>query len=117
MELEPRVEKVERKIKTVEEAIILLTALTTSHDDRLEKLLFGIEELRASQNETKEKINMLIDAQMRTENNTEELQASQKETNEKINILIDAQIKTEDKVSDLTDAVLSAHQRIDKIEE
>lgn len=117
MESNNRIEKVEKRVQTVEEAIILLKELTISHDDRLESFLFGLEELRAGQKETNEKINMLIDAQMRTENNIGELRASQKETDEKINMLIDAQMRTEDKISKLGDAVLSAHQRIDKIEE
>lgn len=89
MKLEERVEKNERRLKTVEEAVVLLTALADSHTDQLEQIIFGINELRAAQ----------------------------RDTNEKINILIDAQIRTDEKMTELAEAVEFAHQLIDKIEE
>lgn len=103
MKLEERLGSAERRIKNVEEAIVVLTELNVKHSELLEKLVFDTEELKAGQRE---------------------LQEGQREMQEKINILIDAQIRTEDqakitdkKMAEMADAVRSAHQRIDKIEE
>lgn len=96
MKLEDKVNKNERRIKTVEEAIVLLTELTTSHSDRLEKSVFDMDELRAAQRQTDEKMNMLIDAQIKTE---------------------DGMQKLEEKMRELADITKHAHLRIDKIEE
>lgn len=117
MKLEDRVGNAERKIKNVEEAIVILTELNIQHSSLLEKLVFDTEELKAGHRELQE--------------GQRELQEGQREMQEKINILIDAQIKTEDKaqqtdekmqileqkMAELADVVKFAHQRIDKIEE
>ena len=89
MKLEDRVERTEKRVKTVEDAVVLLTVLTDSHDDRLERFLFGLEELKTGQ----------------------------REMQEKINILIDSQIRSEDKMAEMAEAIKSAHNKIDKIEE
>lgn len=109
MKLEDRVDRAERKIKTVEEAIVILTELNIQHSSLLEKLVFDTEELKVGHRELQE--------------GQRELQEGQREMQEKINILIDAQIRTEDqakitdqKIADLADVVKFAHQRIDKIE-
>jgi chromosome segregation ATPase len=131
MKLEERVEKNERRLKTVEDAIILLTKLGDSHTDQLEQIIFGIDELRAAQSETSERVNMLIDAQIRTDDEIKEIKAIQRESGERIKVLIEAQIRTEEKmqeteekiqrmeaaITDLTGAVKFAHQKIDKIGE
>jgi hypothetical protein len=110
MKLEDRVDRTERKIKTVEKAIIILTELNVQHSSLLEKIVFDTEELKAGQRELQEgnrelqeKINILIDAQIRTEDKSQQ-------TDEKMQIL-------EQKMAELADVVKLAHQRIDKIEE
>ena len=110
MKLEDRVGNAERKIKNVEEAIIILTGLNIQHSSLLETLVFDTEELKAGHRELQE--------------GQRELQEGQRDMQEKINILIDSQIRTEDqakitdkKMAELADVVKLAHQRIDKIEE
>ncbi|MGI8641204.1 MAG: hypothetical protein ACR2MG_14810 [Pyrinomonadaceae bacterium] len=88
MNSEERVGKAERRIKTVEDAIILLTVLTDSHNDRLETLLKDDENLNA-------KISALIDAQISSE---DQIQS--------INEALDK----------LTALVKIAHQRLDILE-
>lgn len=95
MKSEERIEKVEKRVRTVEEAIVLLTQLSNSGAERMEKFLFGLEELRF---------------------NVEELRAGQHDTQEKINMLIDAQMRTEDQVREVSALVKAAHERIDKID-
>ncbi len=93
--LEKRVQKNEKKIGSIEDAIILLTQLAGSHDERLVKSVFDMDELRAVQRETQDKMNALIDAQIRGEDQTREL---------------------DKKMAELAEVVKFAHERIDKIE-
>ena len=86
METEQRFNKVEKRIKTVEEAILLLSELSIGHGERLDDSLRDRENLN-------EKISALIDAQIRSEDRTQE-------ANTKISALIDAQIRTEDRMQE-----------------
>ncbi|MDQ3633019.1 MAG: hypothetical protein ACR2MD_01990 [Aridibacter sp.] len=110
MDLEKKVNKNEKRIETVEQAIQLLSQLTISHTDEIERMLFGIDETKGS----------IIELR----NSIKELRESQKDTQEKLNALIDAQIRGEDsmqelknEMKDLAKVVKLAHQRIDKIEQ
>jgi hypothetical protein len=107
MESNDRTGKSEKKVETVEDAIVALKILTSKNDDHWKKFSLECEESKASSKKPDEKIKVLIDARRRSKN----------ERNEKIKKLIDAQKMTENKLSELTDAVKAAHQRIDKIEE
>jgi uncharacterized coiled-coil protein SlyX len=102
MNVEERIQKAERKIATVEDAIKLLSQLVTNHDERLVDSLKGREDSDA-------KINMLID--------------SQKRSDDKINVLIDSQKRSDDKIHSinqaldkLTELVKASHSRIDGLE-
>jgi chromosome segregation ATPase len=102
MNVEERIQKAERKIATVEDAIKLLSQLVTNHDERLVDWLKGREDSDA-------KINMLIDSQIQTDN--------------KINVLIDSQKRSDDKIHSinqaldkLTELVKASHSRIDDLE-
>jgi chromosome segregation ATPase len=102
MNVEERIQKAERKIATVEDAIKLLSQLVTNHDERLVDSLKGREDSDA-------KINMLIDSQIQTD--------------DKINVLIDSQKRSDDKINSinqvldkLTELVKASHSRIDGLE-
>jgi DNA-binding protein H-NS len=102
MNVEERIQKAERKIATVEDAIKLLSQLVTNHDERLVDSLKGREDSDA-------KINMLIDSQIQTD--------------DKINVLIDSQKRSDDKIHSinqaldkLTELVKASHSRIDGLE-
>ena len=56
MSIENRVTKTESRIKTLEDALVFLTALGDSHNDQLEAFLFSLEELKANQQNTDEKL-------------------------------------------------------------
>lgn len=80
--------KLERRVKTVEEAITLLSSLLASHDDRLEDSVKNNENLEA-------KIAALVDAQIRSEDKLQNIN---------------------DALDKLTELVKAAHQRIDRLE-
>ncbi len=84
--MESRVKKVELKIKTIEEAILLLSQQTLIHSN-------WFDEIREAQANTDVKIAALVDAQIRNE---DESKASRTNTDVKIAALVDAQIRNED---------------------
>jgi len=88
MNTEERIGKTERRIKTVEDAVVLLTVLTDSHNDRLESLLKNDDNLNA-------KISALIDAQINSE---------------------DRMLKINEALDKLTELAKVAHQRLDLLE-
>ena len=88
MNSEERIGKVERRVETIEDAIVLLTVLTDSHNDRLESLLKDDENLNA-------KVSVLIDAQISSEDRIQSIN------------------KALDK---LTELVKVSHQRLDILE-
>ena len=88
MSSEERFGKLERRVKTVEEAITLLSNLLASHDDRLEDSVKDTENLEA-------KIAALVDAQIRSEDKLQNIN---------------------DALDKLTELVKTAHQRIDRLE-
>jgi chromosome segregation ATPase len=88
MSIEERLGKVGRRVKTVEEAITLLSNLLASHDDRLEDSVKDNENLEA-------KIAALVDAQIRSESKLQNIN---------------------DALDKLTDLVKRAHGRIDRLE-
>lgn len=112
-----RIEKAERRIKTVEDAVILLTALTDSHNDQLENFLFGLDELKANQKNSDDKINMLIDAQITTEDKLQRFEAEMKvfrEESEKANKSLREELRTIAK--DLAESIKTVNQRVERIE-
>jgi uncharacterized coiled-coil protein SlyX len=116
MNVEERIQKAERKIATVEDAIKLLSQLVTNHDERLVDSLKGREDSDA-------KINMLIDSQIQTDDKINVLIDSQKRSDDKINVLIDSQKRSDDKIHSinqvldkLTELVKASHSRIDGLE-
>ena len=113
MNVEERMNRAERRIETVEDAIQLLSKLIANHDDRLYDSLKSREDLDA-------KITMLIDAQIKSE---DKLQNQSVELNTKISALFDAQIRSEDQIQNinkaldkLTGLVNKSHQRLDRLE-
>ena len=66
MSADERLGKVERRVKTVEQAIELLTELVVSHGEILENSLRNGDELNA-------KISALVDAQIRSEDAIQQL--------------------------------------------
>ncbi|MGI8670480.1 MAG: hypothetical protein ACR2J3_11660 [Aridibacter sp.] len=117
MDLEKKVNKNEKRIETVEQAIQLLSQLTINHTDEIERMLFGIDETKGS-------IIELRESNVELRESIIEQRESQKDTQEKLNALIDAQIRGEDamqelkkEMRDLAKLVGLAHQRIDKIEQ
>lgn len=88
MSIEERVGKVEKRVKTVEEAVTLLTSLVVSHDDRLEDSVKDNENLET-------KIAALVDVQIRSESKLQNIN---------------------DALDKLTELVKVTHQRIDRLE-
>ncbi len=88
MSIEDRVGKAERRVKSVEQAVQLLSELVISHDESFVKFLKNDEELNA-------KISALIDAQIRGEDKLQN-----------INFALEK----------LTRLVETAHTRIDRLE-
>ncbi len=93
MDTEQKVEKLGKRVKTVEEAVLLLTSLIENHGD----LIYDFVKENENFNE---KINALVDSQIRREDDN-------RKSDEKINALIDAQIRSEDE-SKKSDAKLNA---------
>ncbi|HLM03169.1 MAG TPA: hypothetical protein VK400_19105 [Pyrinomonadaceae bacterium] len=87
MSSEERFGKLEMRVKTVEEAITLLSNLLANHDDRLEDSVKDNENLEA-------KIAALVDAQIRSEDKLQNIN---------------------DALDKLTKLVKTAHQRIDRL--
>lgn len=144
MDTEQKVEKLGKRVKTVEEAVLLLTSLIENHGDLIydfvkenesfnEKINALVDSQIRREDDNKksdEKINALIDAQIRSEDESNKSDAklnalldaqikSEEESNELrngLNILIEAQAKTETKLQKLTDLVEAAHSRIDRLE-
>lgn len=90
---------IEKRLDTVEEAILIMKDLLVSHNERLENYFFALEKER------------------------QEREESNKDFNFKLNALIDAQIRNEteiDKVKEsiekLSEASQSQLQRIEKLE-
>ena len=90
---------VEKRLETVEDAILIMKDLLVSHNERLENYFFALEKAR------------------------QEREASNKDFNFKLNALIDAQIRNEteiDKVKEsiekLSEASHSQLHRIEKLE-
>lgn len=96
MSIGQRLNKSERRIKTLEDALVWLTALGDSHNEQLEKFLFSLTEMKANQTNPEEKLNALIDAQIGSEERIQNL---------------------ENKMLDLADYVKLAHQRIAVLED
>lgn len=88
MSIEERVGKVEKRVKTVEEAVTLLTSLVVSRDDRLEDSVKDNENLET-------KIAALVDVQIRSESKLQNIN---------------------DALDKLTELVKVTHQRIDRLE-
>ncbi len=138
MNIEERVNRSERKIETVEDAIKLLSQLIANHDERLYDSSKGREDLD-------EKITMLIDAQIRSEDklhlqsedlnakiaafyeaqtkNEENSKIQSEELNAKMTAYFEAQIRSENKIQNinqaldkLTELVNKSHQRLDRLE-
>jgi chromosome segregation ATPase len=123
MSIEERVGKMERRVQNVEEAIALLTALITSHDDRLEDSVKDGENLEA-------KISALIDAQIRSEDKISGLAERQDKTEalmqeviNQLSNLAERQSSSETRLESinnaldkLTELAKNAHQRLDRLE-
>ncbi len=113
MDIEQKIIKVERKVKGIEEAIELLTKLTDSHNDRL------FDSIKEDEN-LSEKINALVDAQIRTDDKIAALADAQTRTDDKIAALADAQNKTDDRFALLLEKLTvfadSTNQRLISLE-
>lgn len=96
MDLEKQVENNTMNIQKMNDVLRQLIQLSGSHTEQIEKMLFGIDELRGANKEMQEKVDMLIDAQIRNEDSTRELK---------------------DEMKSLAKIVGNAHQRINKIEQ
>ncbi len=88
MDLEKRVDTNTNDIQKMNDVLRQLIELSGSHTEQIEKMLFGIDESKG---------------------NIRELRESQKETQEKLNALIDAQIRGEDQMRELREVVKLAH--------
>ncbi|MEZ5343929.1 MAG: hypothetical protein R2681_00095 [Pyrinomonadaceae bacterium] len=128
MDLERRVTKNTRNIKTIGEAIQLLTVLTSSHTDQLERTLFGIDELRGSVLELRGGISELRGSVSELRGSVSDLRDGQREMQEKMNALIDAQIRNEDEFqrfrketqenfSEMAKSMTAANLRIERLEQ
>ncbi len=101
MKTEEEVHRLKRRVTTMESAITLLTELADRHSDRFEEFTFSRDDMRSDQANLNEKINALIDAQIRNEDkqleNDAKIKAIMAETELRLKALIDAQIRSEDK--------------------
>jgi hypothetical protein len=87
MNVEDKIDKIGKRVRTVEDAIVLLTALVDSHDDRLLYSMKEDENLNG-------KISALVDAQIKSEDILKSIRQKSFETDDKISILIEMQMKS-----------------------
>jgi chromosome segregation ATPase len=121
--------KLDRRVKSVEEAIQLLTQMALRADERIDGLDERTDTFNASLNNLTVKMEALVDAQIRTEEiltaKIETLAAAQTRTEEilaaKINALANAQIRTEEilttKIEALSDAQIRTEEAHARLEE
>ncbi len=94
MSVDEKIEKIGKRLRTVEDAVILLTKLVDSHDDRL------IYSLKEDEN-LSDKISALVDAQIRSEDILHSIRQKSVETDDKISILVDMQMKSISEIESL----------------
>ncbi len=108
MKAEEEIPKIKRRVKNVEEAIVLLTELTNRHTDRFEESAFSRTEMRSGIANTDEKLNALIDAQIRSEDRQIETDAktakSQRLSDAKIAFLAEAQKRSDERLVELAES-------------
>ncbi len=77
---------VEKRIKLIEEATLVMKDLVISHDERLEKFFYALDRERQEREEANKdfnfKLNALIDAQIRNETDIEKLKNASEELKE-----------------------------------
>jgi chromosome segregation ATPase len=110
MSIDERLGKVERKVKTVEQAIQILTELVVSHGESIEKSVYNDAELNA-------KISALIDAQIRSEDRMSVLNEAQIRSEDRMSVLNEAQIRLNEaqaRSDDKMSALIAAQSRGDE---
>ena len=107
MNLETQVEANTNDISRLNEIVVKLIQLSASHSERLEKILFGLDqakgeiiELREAQKNTDEKLNALIDAQIRNEEKFQEFR-----------------IETQKSLDKMSKAIFEVNEKVDRLEE
>jgi hypothetical protein len=86
----------EDRFNRIEEAILIMKNLLVSHDERLEKYFYALNESRQD-----------FDFK---------LNESRQDFDFKLNALIDAQIRNQDEISELKEASKSILKRVEKLE-
>lgn len=115
--------KIKLRVKTVEEAVQLLTQMALRADERMDGIDERMSEFDASLNNLTVKVEALVDAQIRIEETlsakVEALVAAQIRTEEtlssKIEILAAAQIRTEESLRRLTETQAHTDKRLDAL--
>ena len=105
MKTEGEILRLKRRVGTIEGAITLLTELADRHTDRFEEFMFSMKEMRSDQVNTDEKMNALIDAQIRSEDEQSKFRQKsderQREVNAKFILFAEAQQRNEEKFVEL----------------
>jgi len=93
----------ENRMGVVEEAILIMKDLLVSHDERLENYFSA---LNAERNERENALNA----------ERSEREESRKDFDFKLNALIDAQIRNQDEISELKEVSKSILKRVERLE-
>jgi hypothetical protein len=93
----------ENRVSVVEEAIVIMKDLLVSHDERLESYFNA---LNSEQSERENALNAERTAR----------EESRKDFDFKLNALIDAQIRNQDEISELKEASKSILKRVEGLE-
>ncbi len=92
--------ELEERVKTLEQATIMMRDLVISHDERLENFLYALDRERQEREESNKdfnfKLNALIDAQIRNESEIERV----KDSIEKLSEASQSQLKRIEKLED-----------------
>ena len=105
--------EIEKRVRLVEDAILLMKDLLINHNGRLDDYYKAIRE---SREDFEFKMNALIDAQIKNESEISELKESTTELRKSTRELKDASSELKDASRELKDASRSQLTRIEKLE-
>lgn len=114
--------RIEPRVKNVEEAIKLLTQLTLRADERMDNfdanlnnLTTKVEALTDAQISAEARVKTLTDAQIHAEERMDSFDTNLSNLTTKIEALTDAQVRTEESLSRLAEAQAHTDQRLDAL--
>lgn len=107
--VEKRVGRIEKRDDLIEQAILQMRDLLISHDNRLEDYY---KALRESREEFIFKMNALVDAQVKGE---DDMRRSREDFNFKMNAVVDAQVKGEADTRELRESIQELRKSVKEL--